>query len=98
MSISGIEARQALARSVSDQSLTADPADGRTIVVALAWFPRLLHGTPAQRANWRLIGGDAGIHWPDPDEDIGADGLLVGRRPGETQESLLKWLQARKAE
>ena len=99
MSISGIEVREALARNVtvSDEALTADLADGRTIVVPLAWFPRLLHGTPAQRANWRLIGGGAGIHWPDLDEDISADGLLAGRRSGETQESLRKWLQACKA-
>ena len=99
MSISGIEVREALARNVtvSDEALTADLADGRTIVVPLAWFPRLLHGTPAQRANWRLIGGGAGVHWPDLDEDISADGLLAGRRSGESQESLRKWLQARKA-
>ncbi len=65
-------------------------------VVPLAWFPRLVHGTPAQRANWRLIGGGAGIHWPDLDEDVSAEGLLAGRRSGESQESLRRWLQERK--
>jgi hypothetical protein len=88
MSISGIEVRQAFATSVTttDEALTADLVDGRTIVVPLAWFPRLAHGTPAERANWRLIGGGAGIHWPDLDEDISAESLLAGRLSGETQE------------
>jgi len=95
MSISGTEVREALATRVtaSDEALTADLADGRTIVVPLAWFPRLAHGTPAQRANWRLIGGGVGIHWPDLDEDISVGSLLSG----ETQESLRRWLEARRA-
>ncbi len=98
MSISGTEVREALATSVTttDEALTADLADGRTIVVPLAWFPRLAHATLAERANWRLIGGGVGIHWPDLDEDISAESLLAGQRSGETQESLRRWLQARK--
>jgi hypothetical protein len=97
MSISGTETGGALATCVtaSDDALIADLADGRTIMVPLAWFPRLAHGTPAQRANWRLIGGGVGIHWPGLDEDIGAESLLAGRRSGETQESLRRWLQSR---
>jgi hypothetical protein len=57
MSTSGAELKEALAQSasVSDDALVADLADGRTITVPLAWFPRLAHGTPAERANWRLI-------------------------------------------
>ena len=82
--------------TVSDDSLTVELAEGRTIVVPLAWFPRLAHGTPAERANWRPIGGGAGIHWPDLDEDISVESLLAGRRSGETQTSLRRWLQARK--
>jgi hypothetical protein len=98
MSISGTEVREPLATRVTttDEALTADLADGRTIVVPLAWFPRLAHGTPQERANWRLIGGGVGIHWPDLDEDISAESLLTGQRSGETQESLRRWLQARK--
>lgn len=86
MSILGTEAREALATSVTttNEALTADLADGRAIVVPLAWFPRLAHGTPAERANWRLIGGGVGIHWPDHDEDISAESLLAGQRSGET--------------
>ena len=97
MSISGTEIREALDTSVtvSDDALIADLADGRTIVVPLAWFPRLAHGSPAQRANWRLTGHGAGIHWPDLDEDISAESLLAGRRSGESQESLRRWLDTR---
>ena len=100
MSISGTELREALAQGVTagDEALIVDLADARTITVPLAWFPRLAHGTPAQRANWRLIGGGAGIHWPDLDEDISVESLLAGRRSGETQASLRRWLQARKAD
>jgi len=99
MSISGTELREAVAQGVtaSDEALVVDLADGRTITVPLACFPRLAQGTPAERANWRLTGGGVGIHWPDLDEDISVESLLAGRRSGETQESLRRWLQARKA-
>ena len=99
MSTSGIELREAVAQGVtaSDEALIVDLADGRTITVPLAWFPRLAHGTPAERANWRRIGGGVGIHWPDLDEDISVESLLAGRRSGETQASLRRWLRARKA-
>ncbi len=83
--------------TVSDDALTVDLADGRTITVPLAWFPRLAHGTPAERAKWRLIGVGEGIHWPDLDEDISVESLLAGRRSGETQQSLRRWLEGRKA-
>ena len=59
-------------------SLIVDLADGRTISVPLAWFPRLLHATPPQRDNWRIAGGGFGIHWPEIDEDLTAEGLLAG--------------------
>jgi Protein of unknown function (DUF2442) len=65
-------------------------------MVPLAWFPRLAHGTSAERANWRLIGGGERIQWPDLDEDISVESLLAGCRSGETQESLRRWLGARK--
>ena len=97
MNISGTELRHATAQSVSvtEDALTADLADGRTISVPLAWFPRLAHGTAQERSNWRLIGGGEGIHWPDLDEDISVDSLLAGRKSGETQESLRRWLDSR---
>ena len=98
MSISGTEVKEAIAKGVTvgDDALVVDLADARTITVPLAWFPRLAHGTPAERANWRLIGRGVGIHWPDLDEDISVESLLAGRRSGETQESLRHWLRTRK--
>jgi hypothetical protein len=80
---------------LSDDSLVADLADGRTISVPLAWFPRLAHRTATERANWRLIGRGEGVHWPDLDEDVSVESLLAGRRSGETQESLRRWLERR---
>jgi hypothetical protein len=99
MSTSGTELGEATARnvSVSDDSLAVDLADGRTITVPLAWFPRLAQGTAAERVNSRFIGSGEGIHWPDLDEDISVGSLLAGRRSGETQESLRRWLQRRKS-
>jgi hypothetical protein len=99
MSTSGFELREALAQSVSlsDDALVTELADGRTITVPIAWFPRLAHGTPMERANWRLIARGEGIHWPDLDEDISVESLLAGRRSGETQESLRRWLQHRES-
>jgi hypothetical protein len=64
---------------VSDEALTVLLADGRTISVPLAWYPRLHRASPEQRDNWRLIGQGDGIHWPDIDEDISTIGLLEGR-------------------
>ncbi len=63
---------------ITDDVLTVDLLDGRTISVPLAWYPRLLHATPEQRSNWRIAGGGFGIHWPDLDEDLSTQGLLRG--------------------
>ena len=72
-----------------DDTLSVDLADGRTITAPLAWYPRLLDATPAQRENWRICGGGFGIHWPDLDEDLSTQGLLAGaagpRRPQTAQ-------------
>ncbi|NTV66486.1 MAG: DUF2442 domain-containing protein [Chlorobaculum sp.] len=80
---------------VTDDALTVDLSDGRTITVPLGWFPRLEHGRSEERANWRLIGKGHGIHWPDLDEDISVEGLLAGKRSGESLASFKKWLQGR---
>ena len=69
---------------ISAETITAHLADGRVISVPLAWSWRLSEATPAQRANWRLLGDGHGVHWPDVDEDISAEGMLNGtpaRRP-----------------
>jgi hypothetical protein len=65
---------------VTNDALSVDLIDGRTIIVPLAWYPRLLHATPEQRANWHIAGAGFGIHWPDVDEDLSTDGLLRGLR------------------
>lgn len=99
MTTSPVEVRQALAQEVrvTDDTLVVDLTDGRTLSVPVAWYPRLAHGTPAERAQWRLIGRGEGIHWPQLDEDVSVEGLLAGRRSGETQGSLQRWLESRKA-
>ena len=60
----------------TDDCVVVDLADGRTISVPPAFYPRLLHATPHQRSNWQLAGGGYGIHWPGIDEDLSAEGLL----------------------
>jgi hypothetical protein len=64
--------------SISEDTITAHLVDGRTISVPLAWSWRLSEATPKQRANWRIIGEGHGVHWPDIDEDISAEGMLYG--------------------
>jgi len=98
MSSSAVEIRQARAQAVNvtEDALTVDLADGRTITVPLAWYPRLLQASPAERVNWRFVGDRQGIHWADLDEDISVEGLLAGKRSGETQSSLKTWLEQRK--
>jgi len=100
MSSSATEIRQAQAQrvEVTDDALVVDLIDGRTVLVPLAWFPRLAHGRPAERSNWRLIGRGEGIHWPDLDEDLSVEDLLAGRRSGESQTSFGRWLASRTIE
>ena len=62
----------------TEDKLIVDLADGRSISVPLAWYPRLLHATPLERGNWRIAGAGFGIHWPDIDEDLSVEGLLRG--------------------
>lgn len=80
---------------VTDDALTVELSDGRTVSVPLPWYPRLLHATPQERRNWRLIGNGQGIHWQDLDEDISVESLLAGRHSGESQTSLKRWLEKR---
>ena len=63
---------------VTDDTLSVDLFDGRTITVPITWYPRLLHATPEERANWHIAGAGYGIHWPDLDEDLSTQGLLQG--------------------
>ncbi len=99
MSISAIEIELPRAEGVkiTNDSLIVDLSDGRTISVPLEWFPRLLHATPVERSNWRLIGRGHGIHWEDIDEDISVEGLIAGRASGESQRSFKKWIDKRQS-
>jgi hypothetical protein len=62
----------------SADHLTISYDDGRILSLPLKWYPRLNRATPAQRRNWELIGRGYGVHWPDVDEDLSAEGLLQG--------------------
>ncbi|MCX6036527.1 MAG: DUF2442 domain-containing protein [Chloroflexi bacterium] len=81
--------------SIAEDTLKIELCDGRIISAPLNWYPRLLHGTPEERANWRLIGQGEGIHWPDLDEDISAENLIYGQPSGESQKSFQKWQESR---
>lgn len=91
-----VEAK-ALNVRVTDGCLSVDLEDGRTISVPLAWYPRLMHGTDAERSNWRFIGDKEGVHWPDLDEDLSLENLLLGKPSGESQASFKRWLERRAA-
>ena len=84
---------RAVAVSISQDTLSVDLEDGRTVAVPLSWYPRLLHGSETERSHWALIGD--GITWPDLDEDISTDGLLAGNPSGESDRSLQRWLKSR---
>jgi hypothetical protein len=74
-----------------------DLNDGRSIVVPLDWYPRLVHGSAQERNNWQLLGEGYAVEWPDLDEHIGVEGLLAGRRSGESQQSFQRWLSSRQS-
>ena len=89
--------RDVFAESVcfSEDSMTVRLDDGRALSVPLAWYPRLLHGTGAEREDYELIGEGEGIHWRELDEDISVEGLLAGKGSAESAGSLAKWRQSR---
>ena len=80
---------------VTEDSLIAALSDGRSITVLLSCYPRLMHGTPEERNNWRWIGDREGIHWPDLDEDVSVENLVLGQASGESQDSFRRWLEER---
>ena len=98
MSSLAVEVQEPRGKSVkvSDEGLTVDLVDGRTITVPLGWFPRLWHGTPQERNHFEIFADGAYIHWPDLDEDLTVAGLLAGQRSGESPQSVKKWLASRK--
>ncbi len=84
-----------IAATVTDDTLAVDLEDGRTISVPIGWYPRLAYGTLEERKNFQISGAGYGIHWPDLDEDIGVEGLLLGKQSMESSSSFKRWLQKR---
>jgi hypothetical protein len=84
--------------TVAGDHLAVELADGRSLIVPLEWYPRLLHGSAAERCNCRLLGDGYAMEWPDLDEHIGVEGLLAGRRSGESEGALSRWLASRGAQ
>jgi hypothetical protein len=82
-----------IAVQVTEDTLSVDLADGRTIAVPIAWFPRLRNGSQLERNNFEL--GRNGVHWPDLDEDIPVAGLLNGEKSGESLASIQRWMDGR---
>jgi hypothetical protein len=83
--------------NVTDEKLIVDLADGRSLIVPLSWYPRLLHASPEERQNWQLLGDGYAIEWTDLDEHIGIEGLLAGRQSGESQQSFERWRSMRES-
>jgi hypothetical protein len=98
MPSSALREREALAQTVrvNADELFVELVDGRTVSVPVQWYPRLAHGSAAERRNWQIIGRGAGIHWPELDEDIAVEDLLAGRPSGESQTSFQRWLESRR--
>lgn len=81
--------------AITDDTLSVDLSDGRTISVPLAWYPRLLHGSIEERNDYRFIAGNSGIHWNQLDEYISVKNLILGQPSGESQKSFQRWLDNR---
>jgi hypothetical protein len=81
--------------TITDDTLSVDLSDGRTISVPLAWYPRLLNGSILERNDYRLIADGSGIHWHQLDEDISLKNLILGQPSGESQTSFQRWLKNR---
>jgi hypothetical protein len=79
-----------------ETNLSVQLVDGRRLTLPLDWYPRLKHGSPAERNHWRLIGGGEGIHWPDLDEDLSVEGFIAGRKSAESAAMFRFWLENKK--
>ncbi len=87
---------RAIQVTVTDDTIAVDLEDGRTIAVPIGWFPRLAYGTAAERAHAQIAGAGFGVHWPDLDEDIGVEGLLLGKKSAESPTSFARSLAQRR--
>ena len=95
ISASELHVPEAVGLSVGEDAFSVELSDGRTLTVPLAWYPRLLHASSEERADWRLIGKGEGFHWPAIDEDISVEALIAGRPSTESDKSLRDWLSRR---
>ena len=97
MTISAPETVRATAIDVGfdDASIVIRLSDGRILAAPLSWYPRLAAASAAERAEWRLVGRGAGIHWPTIEEDISVESLLAGRRSQEAPASFKRWFAGR---
>lgn len=84
--------------TVTGETFTLVLADGRSLTIPLAWYPRLVHATESERAHWQLLGGGYAVEWPDLDEHIGVASLLAGRRSGESETSFKRWMESRNSD
>jgi hypothetical protein len=78
---------------ITDDTLTISLVDGRVVSVPISWYPRLSNAVPEHRAVWEFIGGGHGIHWPELDEDISVENVLLGQPSGEGARSFANWKQ-----
>lgn len=85
----------ALSIQIHDGSIVVQLIDGRTIIVPLAWYPRLWYGSPEERQHFEVLGDGTYVHWPDLDEDLSIEGMVAGHRSGESATSLKRWLSSR---
>ena len=83
---------------ITPEVLTVELSDGRRLSTPLSWFPRLVHGTNAERADWQLQGNGRGIRWPQLDEDISVEGLIAGHPSSESEASLKRWMGQRRVD
>src|SRR5437763_1047354 len=97
MTSSTLELRVPAIRSVviRGSTLTFELEDGRSVTAPLDWFPRLREGTDKERQNWQRIGAGYGVHWPDLDEDISVENMVLGQRSLESERSFQAWLDRR---
>ena len=86
---------RAIDLQITDAYLVVRVEEGRTLSIPLEWYPRLSNASVPERGNWQFFGGGYAIEWPDLGEHIGIEGLIVGRRSGESPLSLQKWLNDR---
>jgi hypothetical protein len=80
---------------VTDAKLIVNLVDGRSLMIPLSWYPRLLHATQEERENWEILGDGYAIAWDDLDEHIGIEGLLAGKSSWESDRSFKRWLITR---